>query len=147
MNPSLTAEFINGLVLELRNYLVLCEEMMQLATRESQALSGAADYSPAEFHQKRKTLLPDIESLLIKLRRRRLAWQQVPASERERCEEVKPLFQNIQNLLMKVLLLDRENQQAMLRRGLVPTAHLPAAAVQKPNYVAGLYQRNFAARA
>jgi len=39
-------------------------------------------------------------------------------------------------------LLDRENQQAMLRRGLVPTRHLPAAAVQQPNYVASLYQRN-----
>jgi hypothetical protein len=52
------------------------------------------------------------------------------------------LFQNIQSLLMKVLVLDRENQQAMLRRGLVPARHLPAVAVQKPHYVASLYQRN-----
>jgi hypothetical protein len=146
MNNSLTTEFVNGMVFELRNYLALCEEILSLTTRENLALSSQSDYSSSEFHQKRKNLLPDIELLLTKLRNRRLVWQQMPASERERCEEVKPLFQNIQNLLMKVLLLDRENQQAMLRRGLVPTDHLPAAAVQKPNYVAGLYQRNFAVR-
>ena len=146
MNNSLTAEFVKGLVFELRSYVALCEEILSLTTRENQALSGHADYQPLEFHQKRKTLLPNIELLLTKLRHRRMAWQQVPTSERERCEEVKPLFQNIQNLLMKVLLLDRENQQAMLRRGLVPTEHLPAVPVQKPNYVASLYLRNFAAQ-
>jgi hypothetical protein len=142
MNNSLTAEFINGLVLELRSYLVLCEDILSLTVRENQALASPTEYQPSEFHQKRKTLLPDIESLLTKLKHRRLAWQQVPAAERERCEEVKPLFQNIQNLLMKVLLLDRENQQAMLRRGLIPAAHLPAPAVQKPHYVANLYRQN-----
>ena len=142
MNPPLTSEFINGLVLELRTYAALCEDILSLTTEENQALAGQTAYESAEFHQKRKTLLPDIESLLIKLRQRRLVWQQVPAAVRESCEEVKFLFQNIQNLVMKVLLLDRENQQAMLRRGLVPSNHLPAAVIQKPNYVANLYQRN-----
>ena len=144
MNNPLTTQFINGLALELRNYLGLCEEILKLTMRENQALSGHADYQPREFHQKRTNLLPNIELLLAKLRNRRLVWQQVPLSERERCEEIKPLFQSIQNQLMKVLLLDRENQQIMLRRGLVPTSHLPAAS-PKPNYVASIYQRNSAA--
>ena len=52
------------------------------------------------------------------------------------------MFQTIQSLLMKVLLLDRENQQALLRRGLVPAKHLPPVAAQQPHYVAGLYQRH-----
>jgi hypothetical protein len=46
---------------------------------------------------------------------------------------------------MKILLLDRENQQAMLRRGLVPARHLPPPAAQRPHFVAGLYQRHAAA--
>lgn len=142
MNHLLTSEFVNELVYELRTYVALCEEVLNLATQENQALAGRAEHQPFEFDLKRKDLLPDIESLVIKLRQRRQAWQQVPASVRENCQEVKPLFQTIQNLVMKVLLLDRENQQAMLRRGLVPSNHLPAAVVQKPNYVANLYQRN-----
>jgi hypothetical protein len=142
MNNSITAEFTAGLIFELRKYLVLCEEILTLAARENQALSGQTAYQSFEFHQKRKGLLPDLESAAIKLRHHRMIWQQASASEREQCKEVKPLFQSIQSLLMKVLLLDRENQQAMLRRGLVPAKHLPAAAVQQPHYVASLYQRN-----
>jgi hypothetical protein len=43
---------------------------------------------------------------------------------------------------MKFLQLDRENQQSLLRRGLVPPRHLPAVAAQQPHYVAGLYRRH-----
>jgi hypothetical protein len=142
MNNPITAEFTAGLIFELRTYLNLCEEFLVLAVRENQALSGQTVYQPFEFDQQRKSLLPDLESVSNKLRQRRIIWQQVPASERERCKEAKPLFQRIQSLLMKMLLLDRENQQAMLRRGLVPARHLPAAAVQQPHYVASLYRRN-----
>jgi hypothetical protein len=145
MNHRLTSEFVQEFVYELRTYVALCEEVLNLATQENQALAGRAEHQPFEFDLKRKDLLPDIESLLTKLRQRRQAWQQIPAPIRENCEEVKPLFQTIQNLVMRVLLLDRENQQAMLRRGLVPANHLPAAIVPKPNYVADLYRRNYTA--
>ena len=146
MNASLTSPFINGLTTELRSYQALCEEILNLTMREHQGLSGQAAYQPEEFHQKRRALLPDIEVLLAKLRSRRFVWQQVPKSERERCTEVTPLFQTIQDQLMKVLLLDRENQQIMLRRGMVPASHLPAPS-PKPNYVASVYQRHFTAGA
>ncbi|HEY5234493.1 MAG TPA: hypothetical protein VIK35_13265 [Verrucomicrobiae bacterium] len=142
MNNPITSEFTAALVFELRSYLNLCEEILALAMRENQALCGQTNYQSFEFQQKRKSLLPNLESLSTKLRNRRIVWQQASPSEREHCQEIKPLFQNIQSLVMKVLLLDRENQQAMLRRGLVPARHLPAAAVQQPHYVANLYRRN-----
>jgi hypothetical protein len=142
MNDSISAEFSTALIFELRTYLNLCEEFLVLAVRENQALSGQAIYQPLEFHQKRQNLLPNLEAVSKRLRQLRLVWQQASPAEREQCQEAKRLFQNIQSLLMKVLQLDRENQQAMLRRGLVPVKHLPAAAVQRPHYVASLYQRN-----
>jgi hypothetical protein len=142
MNDPLSAEFTAGLIFELRSYLNLCEEFLALAVRENQALCGPAQYQSFEFDQKRQSLLPELETVSKKLRQRRQLWQQASPSARAQCREAKPLFQNIQGLLMKVLSLDRENQQAMLRRGLVPARHLPAAAVQKPHYVASLYQRN-----
>ena len=144
MKNNLSAEFTARLVLELKNYLVLCEETLALATQENQALTQP-DYQSAEFQRKRKNLLPDLESILVKLRQSRMIWQQASPQEREQCQEVKPLFQRIQSAVMKLLQLDRENQQAMLRRGLVPVQHLPAAAaVQRPHFVASLYQRNSA---
>jgi hypothetical protein len=43
---------------------------------------------------------------------------------------------------MRMILLDRENEQLRLRRGLIPPKHLPPIQRQRPHYVAGLYQRH-----
>ena len=143
MNTPLTTQFINGLTNELRTYVTLCEEILSLTTRENQALAGQTSYNAAEFHEQRKNLLPNIDLFLAKLRNRRMVWQQVPTTDREQHREIKPLFESVQNLLMKVLMLDRENQQIMLRRGMVPTSHIPTTATPKSNYVASVYQRHF----
>jgi hypothetical protein len=105
-------------------------------------LTSPEAYQPKEFNEKRNDLLPRMDAVMAQLRHRRIFWQQISPSERERCEQVKPLFQNIQNQLMKILTLDRENQQAMLRRGLVPVRHMPTAPVRTANFVANVYQRN-----
>jgi hypothetical protein len=145
MKNLLSSEFTAHLVSELKGYLVLCEEALILAARENQILSGQGDYRSSEFQQQRKTLVPNLHAISARLRECRLVWQQASAEEREECQEVKPLFQQIQGSVMKLLQLDRENQQALLRRGLVPLQHLPsAAAVQQPHFVASLYRRNSA---
>jgi len=142
MNHSLTADFTTGLVAELRAFLALCETVLASVSSENQALSGQSEYQPFSFYQHRKNLLPNLETALTNLRSKRLAWQQAGESERSHCAEVKPFFQAIQGILMKILMLDRENQQALLRRGLVPAKHLPPVAVQRPHYVANIYQRH-----
>jgi hypothetical protein len=46
-----------------------------------------------------------------------------------------------QDLLMKILVLDRENEQALLRHGLVPVRDLPSVNRQRPHFVAQMYRR------
>lgn len=142
MNPTLASEPTAGLIADLQAFRRLCEQFLALATQENQALAGQAEYLPNEFHQKRMGLLPRLESALITLRNRRQAWQQTHSPGRRHSEDVKQLFQSIQSLLTRILLLDRDNQQALLRRGLVPARHLPPAAAQQPHFVTGLYQRH-----
>lgn len=115
---------------------------MGLAVEENQALAKSNGYQPKDFYQKRKNLLPRLEQSLMALRKWRPNRSQAGITERVGCSEVKSLIQAVQGLLMKVLLLDRENQQALLRRGLVPAQHLPAPAVQQPHCVADLYRRH-----
>ena len=138
MNPPIAAEFSKNLALDLQAFCALCEEVLGLVIHESQALSGQKAYKAGEYNQVRKRLLPDLESALIKLRRQRQERRQKTTPS----EEEKRLFQTIQGVLMKILLLDRENQQALLRHGLVPAKHLPPVAVQRPHYVAGLYRQH-----
>lgn len=142
MKPTIVFETASALTADLRAFAEICEDALALATREHHALAGHGEYKSSEFYERRKTLLPDIESLLKRFKNHRVTWQQVPQVERERFQDLKALFQSIQGLLMRVLLLDRENQQAMLKRGLVPVKHLPGTAAQRPHYVADLYRKN-----
>ena len=142
MNANLLSAIPASIAAELRHFLEICEASLTLATREGQALAGADEYQPGDFCQQRKNLLPNLETALMNLRNQRVLWLKCQPAERERCDEVQSLFQKIQGILMKILLLDRENQQAMLRRGLIPAHCVPASAAQKPNYVASIYQRH-----
>ena len=132
MNPVPTPNFTAQLAADLRAFLSLCEEALALATCENQIFTAGPDYQPSDFLSRRKSLLFHLEQAVVNLKHIRRVWQQTDPAERDRCGEVKSLFPVVQGTLMKVLLLDRENQQAMLRRGLVPPQHLPAAAAQRP---------------
>ena len=134
----------SNLARELKGYLDLCREFLALFTDENQTLRRPQPWSPMGFNEERKRLLPRLESGLIQLRSFRQWWERMPAGKRESCGEIRDLFRDIQNLLPRLLLLDRENQQEMLRRGLIPATQLPPAASQRPNFVANLYQRHAA---
>lgn len=137
--------FASEMIADLRAYQIICDEALTLTTRENQALASSTEYQPFEFFQLRTSLLPRLETALVQLRKWREIWLRVSPAERASCSEVKELFQSVQGLVMKLLLLDRENQQALLRRGLVPTRHLATAAVQQPNFVANVYKRHIPA--
>jgi len=142
MNQVPPATFVPVLESELRTFAVVCEDLLALAVRDHQALNGAGDYQAFDFFRSRKDLLARLDSALNNVRKWRQAWQQSDPSERARYPQVKTLFQMLQDQIVKILQLDRENQQALLRRGLVPPQHMPSAAAQQPNYVAGLYRRH-----
>lgn len=142
MNLTTAPGFLAEMTRDLREYVGLCGEVHALVARENKALTEVTEYQAFEFYHQRRDLLPRLENALILLRKWRHAWAQTDPVERANCSELKSVFQTVQDLLMKVLLLDRENQHALLRRGLVPANHLPPAASQQPHYVAGLYRRN-----
>jgi hypothetical protein len=126
---------------DLKARLLLCQELMQGLEREAQALRRPDNPSLFEFHQLRQKLLPALNRSLEDLRRHRVSWQKLSVEERLRYPEIGLLLRQNQDLTMKLILLDRENEQGLLRRGLVPANHLPSANRQRPHYVADLYRR------
>ena len=142
MNNSAPASFIPDLLRDLRAFAAVGEEALALAAREHQALAGNAGYEPFEFCRLRKDLLNRLEPLIVGIRHWRQFWQQISPLERAGCSGVIDVIQTLQNLLVKILQLDRENQQALLRRGLVPARHVSSCAAPPSNYVANLYRRH-----
>jgi hypothetical protein len=135
--PSSPAE----IAAELKSRLVLCQEILQLVEQEGQSLRDGGDPSLFNFHQRRKNLLPRLNQSLDSLRRHREHWQHLSVGDRARHPEIAALLRQNQDLTMKIILMDRENEQSLLRRGLVPARELPSVNRQRPHFVADLYRR------
>ena len=110
--------------------------------REGRALRATEPFSAGEFHQARKSLLPRLDQSYKSLKEVRILWQSLSAAERARQGETAALLRHCQDTMMKILVLDRENEQAMLRRGLLPVSQGPSAHRQQPHFVAELYRRS-----
>ncbi len=127
---------------DLEAHAALCGELLALATTENQSLRDLSGFKPSGHDALRKSLLPRLDESLDRLRSHRMSWQRLSSTERARHPEIARLIQTTQELAMKIIVLDRENEQALLRRGLVPARHLPSPQREQPGYVAGLYQRH-----
>ena len=142
MNNPLIADRFSELLPDLRAFTRLAEELLGLAIREPQILAGDTKYELFEFSSLRKDLLIRLDSLMLRFRRWRRLWQELGPSERAGFSEVTTAIQMLQDSIVKILQLDRENQQALLRRGLVPAGHVQSCAAPPSHYVANLYRRH-----
>ena len=142
MSNPVIPTFISELAQHLRQYLALCDETYALVSRENMSLGAPQEYQPFEFYQGRKALLSRLDEALNLLRTWPQAWQRLDAAERAHYSDVKRLLQQVQDALVKILVLDRENQQALLRRGLVPARQMQSFAAPQPHFAAQRYRRH-----
>ncbi|MDX1952373.1 MAG: hypothetical protein SFY81_09310 [Verrucomicrobiota bacterium] len=129
---------------DLQAHLRLYREILSVVERESHSLKQAESTSSAAFDlfQAKKNLLPVLNDSLDKLRQHRATWLRLDAAERSQHPEIASLLRQNQDLIMKIIVLDRENEQILLRRGMLPSKHLPPANRQRPHFVADLYRRS-----
>lgn len=131
-----------GLAPTLREHLGVCNALLELAHKESEALRSPAPFPVLAMQVERKALLSRLDSVLKLLVRRRNLWQKSGKDSVAHNPQVARLLQTALDTIMRVLVLDRENEQQLLRRGLVPVRALPPAQQSQPHYVARLYQRH-----
>ena len=130
----------SAMMVDLKQHLEICRGLFTVVERESHALRQPGAGLPLELHHK-KNLLPALNQSLNKIRQHRIEWCRRTPQERAKELGVAALMREIQDLIMKIIVIDRENEQALLRKGLVPARHLPHANRQRPHYVAGLYRQ------
>ena len=132
---------LNVMVTDLQGHLSLCQEILNLVEKESYALHHSDAGPSFESYQTKKNLLPRLNQSLNQIRQHRATWQKLSPTDRAQFPEVPGLLRQNQDLIMKIIVLDRENEQALLRKGLVPPRQLPSANRQRPHFVADLYRR------
>lgn len=126
----------------LEEHLAVCNQLLALAQKESEALKSTAAFPAAQTRAERKALLNRLESALNGMVQKRTLWQQPGMESVTRAPQVARLLPACLDTIMRILVLDRENEQQLLRRGLLPARALPSAEQGRPHYVAGLYQRH-----
>jgi hypothetical protein len=127
---------------DLRAHLALCEELLLIVEREHQMLHAPGGSSPIEFAQIRKNLLPRLDQSVARMRKHRMEWQRLDPAVRKQTPEVSSLLRLNQDLSLKIILLGRENEETLLRRGMLPASQLPPAERQRPHFVSDLYRRH-----
>ena len=127
---------------DLRSQLSLNTELLGHLELESQRLRQPDSPSVSTFLEARRELLPRLDDALQRIRRHREYWLALRAETRAHRTEIRDLLRQNQDLIMRLIVLDRENEQLLLRRGLIPPKHLPPANRQRPHYVADLYRRS-----
>ncbi|MGB9601203.1 MAG: hypothetical protein ACP5MG_11075 [Verrucomicrobiia bacterium] len=128
----------------LKIYIAFLEEIFTTVQKEGANidLSGAANNikNPLLINE-RKNLLNRLPDFISKIKHLRVWWQSLPQTERLKYKDFNALIQQTQNLMLKIITRDRENEQKLLRLGKVPPRYIPAAERQKPHYVAQLYEK------
>ena len=127
---------------DLQTYTALCDEMLALVAHENQTLQKQESIIPGTHDGRRKDLLARLNQALAALRIQREAWQLLPSAKRSEHTEILRLVSTAQQLAMKLIVLNRENEQALLQRGFVPARHLATMPRSRPNFAAGAYQNH-----
>jgi flagellar biosynthesis/type III secretory pathway chaperone len=127
--------------MDLERHLSLCQEILAIVETENQTLRSSDQTDVQSLTPKKQEMLQRLQHSIEQLRKQRILWQQMPASEKAKNPEIKKLLKQNQELIMKIVMLDRENEQLLLRKGMVPAHHLPPAQRQQPHFVTELYRR------
>ncbi len=136
------SEPFQTLVDELREYLKICEDVHSIVRRENQCLNSAEPQRIHQFQGTRRDVLERLTDTQMRLSIHKTSWLRVPSNVRSRHPEVVQLIRQTLDLIMKTIVLDRENEQLLLRQGMVPPQRLPPAHRQNPHFVARLYRNN-----
>jgi hypothetical protein len=131
----------NELQSELQAAHSLYQELLGTVEAENTALRQSGPLSPLASFTTRRRILPDLELSTARLRQHRADWLQLAPAERAGRREIGTLLRQCQDLILRVLMLDRENEQTLLRKGMLGPRHLPSHNAQRPHYVADLYRR------
>jgi hypothetical protein len=126
----------------LREHLGVCDALLLLAQREAEVLRQPGPFAAARFQAERKDLLVRLESSSRSVADQRERWCQLNGPGGETPPELADLVRTTLDTIMRALVISRENEEALLRRGLLPPRSLPRAEQSQPSFVARTYQRH-----
>ena len=129
-----------ALRLALQDHNRLCGEILAVIQQEHQQLKAGTVDDLSKLQSGREGMLERLTHGQSAISEHKEAWMRLSPAERQQHPDIAGALKQSTDLIMKIVSLDRENEQLMLRNKLVPPSHLPPAERQNPNLVAKLYK-------
>ncbi len=133
---------IPALERDLGAHLELCRDILTRVQHEHQQLKTARVDNLEDFFRGREGMLGALAAAQKQMFTHKSVWMQLDQAERARHPSVGALIRQNLDLIMKVVLLDRENEKLLLHHRLVPPKHLPSPERQNPSLIAQRYRAN-----
>jgi len=131
---------LSALANELKTHISLCGEILAVIQQEHQKLKTSTVDDLAALQAGRQGMLERLDAAQKSILTHKEVWARLQSTERQQRPDITNLLKQSTDLIMKIVSLDRENEQLMLRNKLVPPSHLPPAQRQNPNLVAKMYK-------
>ncbi len=133
-------EELVALAYALQAHIELCGEILAIVQQEHQRLKNNQVDDVTQLQEARQGMIERLTTAQAEIGRHKAAWMALTDVQKQSMPEIGQRLQHCTDLIMKIVSLDRENEQLMLRNKLVPPSHLPPAQRQNPNLVAKLYK-------
>ena len=127
---------------ELSEHLALCGEAYKLVQQENLVLNSATPKDAYAHAGHRKELLERVTGSMVRVKAHKALWVKLTPAERSKSMDIYSLIKQNMDLIMKTVMLDRENEKLMLKHGMAPPDQLPSSRQNNPTAVAGMYQRH-----
>ena len=138
--PGAAPDSLAALAGELQQHLALCQQILALVQHEHQQLKAGAVEDLFALQESRQAVLERLPLAQEAVLAHKEEWTRLTSAERKKRPEIANLLKQSTDLILKIVALDRENEQLMLRLKLVPPSHMPPAERQNPSLVAKLYK-------
>tara|TARA_B100001123_G_scaffold416454_2_gene518107 strand:+ start:1591 stop:2052 length:462 start_codon:yes stop_codon:yes gene_type:complete len=139
-NTNASHEELVALAHALQAHIDLCSEILQVVKNEHQQLKANQVDDLTQLQGARQGMLEKLSAAQSEISSHKDAWDALSQSQKQSMPEIGKRLSLCTDLIMKIVSLDRENEQLMLRNKIVPPGHLPPAERQNPNLVAKIYK-------
>ena len=140
LNPS--HEELVALAHALQSHIDLCNQILVIVQQEHQQLKSNQIEDLTQLQSTRQGMLERLTAAQDNIASHKDAWNELSKSQKQTMPEIGHRLQQCTDLVMKIVSLERENEQLMLHNKLIPPGHLPPAERQNPNLIAKIYKDN-----
>ena len=122
----------------------ICRELLEIVQQENRWLSSSkGDASQIAAHQKSKTSLSkSLTEVVAKIQGHRAALQDASKNNPDapKHKEIQLAIQSATDLIMKIVVIDRENEKLLMKQGMVPAESIPSSYQYRPSDALKAYQ-------